>query len=348
MTVLEVYRYVALCSILDYSSLEVLSHAWYTSSFDDHTWPSWVPKWDRYEKDRNQEHLLPFLYSASGQAIPMFKPIAGSNALSIRGVKIGTISEVNAVMDLRRLSHSQYRAATLAEKILALSRLLVQDRWQAEPGDENSAERSDESVRRNLSDAAAYFASLLATAKRDSYLALGHTWCDYCEGYIQNLYEPVEEIPSWYMCPQAGCGSTAACLVCYKEGKRCTTSVEHDFVPAKHATGIWIDYSTELLEVLRANATTGDRARFGDIMWMCMGYRTFVYTPSGEIGVTGQAVQPDDILVVLFGASVPFVLRRSASSYRLISDCYIHGYMDDEAMQMLGRGIFEAEDFEIV
>ena len=75
--------------------------------------------------------------------------------------------------------------------------------------------------------------------------------------------------------------------------------------------------------------------------------RTFFYSGNGTIGLPAWTVQPDDVVVVLFGSRVPFVLRRVERSYRLVSDCFISGYMDGEAMQLMKDGKLDVEDFEI-
>lgn len=64
----------------------------------------------------------------------------------------------------------------------------------------------------------------------------------------------------------------------------------------------------------------------------------FLTTRKKYIGL-GDQPQPNDEVWILFGGSVPFILRPylsesdRAGSYFLISDCYVHGIMDGEAME---------------
>jgi hypothetical protein len=46
--------------------------------------------------------------------------------------------------------------------------------------------------------------------------------------------------------------------------------------------------------------------------------------------------QQGDLVCVLFGCSVPVVLRRldEDNSYTFIGECYLHGFMDGEAIAM--------------
>ncbi|CAG9983724.1 unnamed protein product, partial [Clonostachys byssicola] len=61
-------------------------------------------------------------------------------------------------------------------------------------------------------------------------------------------------------------------------------------------------------------------------------YREFFMTEKGYIGMSAQGVELDDVVTLLPGAHVPFLLRgtTSESTYSLVSDCYIHGMMNAE------------------
>jgi hypothetical protein len=68
----------------------------------------------------------------------------------------------------------------------------------------------------------------------------------------------------------------------------------------------------------------------------------FLTTCKGYIGL-GDSPQSNDEIWILFGGSVPFILRPypddsdHAGSYSLVGDCYVHGIMDGEAMARLGE-----------
>ena len=53
--------------------------------------------------------------------------------------------------------------------------------------------------------------------------------------------------------------------------------------------------------------------------------RRFAITSLGAFGLVPAHTRPGDFLMVLYGASVPMVLRKLVSSYQLIGECYIHG-----------------------
>lgn len=64
---------------------------------------------------------------------------------------------------------------------------------------------------------------------------------------------------------------------------------------------------------------------------MCRGRRFFI-TRDGLIGLGPELMKERDILVVLFGGKVPFILRPIEGGYRLIGDCYSPQLMKGEAV----------------
>jgi hypothetical protein len=99
----------------------------------------------------------------------------------------------------------------------------------------------------------------------------------------------------------------------------------------------------------------GDVGKKGDaeIFWfmmrtVCRG-RTFLITEKGYYGLGPRITKPGDLCCVLFGADVPFILRKvdGAEKYKLVGEAYIHGLMDGEAMGMLEKGELKMEKFVI-
>ena len=56
--------------------------------------------------------------------------------------------------------------------------------------------------------------------------------------------------------------------------------------------------------------------------------RKFCTTKTGHIGWIPAAADKDDCIVLFHGCRLPFVLRPYQDGYKLIGDCYIHGFMD--------------------
>ena len=62
-------------------------------------------------------------------------------------------------------------------------------------------------------------------------------------------------------------------------------------------------------------------------------------TQRGYVGVFPIGTQDGDIVTILYGASTPFILRKSReinSTYKVVGECYIHGIMEGEALRLEG------------
>jgi hypothetical protein len=58
-------------------------------------------------------------------------------------------------------------------------------------------------------------------------------------------------------------------------------------------------------------------------------------TKNGRLGQVLKSVEVGDVICILYGGEVPYVIRPSMNGfYKFIGSCYIHGLMDGEACQM--------------
>ncbi|KAE9371987.1 HET-domain-containing protein [Stipitochalara longipes BDJ] len=61
--------------------------------------------------------------------------------------------------------------------------------------------------------------------------------------------------------------------------------------------------------------------------------RKFFTTANGRFfGLGPDGLQSGDVVAVLYGCSVPIVLRAMGQHYKLVGECYIHGLMDGQAV----------------
>jgi hypothetical protein len=82
-------------------------------------------------------------------------------------------------------------------------------------------------------------------------------------------------------------------------------------------------------------------------MNFCFG-RSFFTMKGGYMGLGPNTLEEDDIVVLLYGGDVPYVLRpRSEGGYVLVGEGYVHGVMLGELMPKLAAGEYEEKIWEI-
>jgi hypothetical protein len=88
------------------------------------------------------------------------------------------------------------------------------------------------------------------------------------------------------------------------------------------------DYVKRYLEVVR------------DVVWNRRTFRSKANSPNNStlVGLVPQSAKLGDNLCILYGCSVPVVLRKLSGSntsicWQLIGDAYVHGIMDGEALR---------------
>jgi hypothetical protein len=76
------------------------------------------------------------------------------------------------------------------------------------------------------------------------------------------------------------------------------------------------------------------------IQTQLIGRDVFV-TQRGNLVLGPRDAQYGDMVCVLFGGDVPFVLGPESEKFRLLGECDVHGIMDGEAMDMVGKEAYE-------
>lgn len=68
------------------------------------------------------------------------------------------------------------------------------------------------------------------------------------------------------------------------------------------------------------------------------------------MGAAPEMTRVGDKVCVLFGCSVPVILRkiRSEKAYRFVGERYLSGFMDGEAMKKLERGKYKEREFVLI
>jgi len=97
---------------------------------------------------------------------------------------------------------------------------------------------------------------------------------------------------------------------------------------------------SHMLEALAHGQSDESRQRpeplFNDLVHMACNGTRMARTSRGFIGTVPRGAKVGDRIVVLYGGQTPFVLRRDEERdmYRLVGDCYVHGLMQGEALNM--------------
>ncbi len=135
----------------------------------------------------------------------------------------------------------------------------------------------------------------------------------------------------------------------------CSHDMRMEPGPATH--GIWMKSFVEL--VLKEETANGDwvkankdwvQERLLDfqqihaVIGLMNKNRRFCSTTDGRIGLVPRSAAAGDVICVLYGGRVPYVLRPCKDEYTLIGESYIHGLMDGEAMDL---GQFESREFAL-
>ncbi|KAI0438471.1 heterokaryon incompatibility protein-domain-containing protein [Xylaria telfairii] len=94
-------------------------------------------------------------------------------------------------------------------------------------------------------------------------------------------------------------------------------------------------FATE--ETLRRLARNGRADRFLDTAATAGKRRTLFTTASGLRGIGPETMNCEDRVCILYGANVPFILRRQVETdaYTVIGECYIHKLMHGEILRRL-------------
>ncbi|PVH83556.1 HET-domain-containing protein [Cadophora sp. DSE1049] len=76
-------------------------------------------------------------------------------------------------------------------------------------------------------------------------------------------------------------------------------------------------------------------------------HRQLMISKKGYIGLGPVPAKKGDLICVLYGCSVPVILRKVDKHYILVGECYVHGLMDGEALDLLAIGKATEKDLEI-
>jgi hypothetical protein len=95
-----------------------------------------------------------------------------------------------------------------------------------------------------------------------------------------------------------------------------------------------------------AAAQIGKAERFLIAASDCWARRLFV-TSKGYLGLGPEALRERDLICILAGGPVPYVLRKVDEHYQFVGESYVYGMMKDEAVQQWREGKLVLRSFEL-
>jgi hypothetical protein len=94
---------------------------------------------------------------------------------------------------------------------------------------------------------------------------------------------------------------------------------------------------------MQGQASGGDWKNYVHVAHSMSYKRCFFRTSKGYMCLGPNAMEAGDVVCILFGCKVPYVLRPVDGHYLLVGDAYVHGIMDGEAMEQLASGELKEE-----
>ena len=117
---------------------------------------------------------------------------------------------------------------------------------------------------------------------------------------------------------------------------------EHqELLPASHRDG------QDIISLLRSMSIGGSVESYASLAGNFCFNRSFIITANARMGIGPTGTRIGDVVTVLFGGSVPYVLRKQRDGYLFIGESYIHGLMDGEAIQRWQQGALKDEIFQL-
>ncbi|KAG8528993.1 uncharacterized protein KY384_006682 [Bacidia gigantensis] len=126
----------------------------------------------------------------------------------------------------------------------------------------------------------------------------------------------------------------------FERAARRTTFLDMTEYTQEREVTRWQPHShEEFEEIVKQALNTGERGRLRYATLLCsmVGARAgkcYLITATGRIGIACDNILKDDIIAMLQGGRVPVVLRpmTQAGHYEFVAECYVHGFMDGEAL----------------
>ncbi|KAH7392687.1 heterokaryon incompatibility protein-domain-containing protein [Pyrenochaeta sp. MPI-SDFR-AT-0127] len=340
----DLYRQVVLSSISKGRSLQVLNHTTEESK-DREGYPKWMPVWHARGDSRHTGPRRTFLYNASREFEPQVRTFTNHMHLGVGGLVAGIVTQTstNILFSTRKVPRVEVISlGTTLEETREISRLIVRDCWQPEENWLQEAIcRTSSQPALHFEDFCAFVTERLKKTPGPTLLSLHGKWCDICmTRHVASPANGFDEVLEIWHCEI--CFDFDMCKECCRSGHTCPG--QHELhLRAIPSMICHLDEQTRY--VLEEHKGKGNSKRFDTSVKQTFDGKHFVKLDNGLLGVGPDTTCAGDLVVVLFGGRVPFILRQHGNYYILLGECYIHGIMDGEAIDGWREGRLEEKDF---
>jgi hypothetical protein len=233
------------------------------------------------------------------------------------------------------------------EMLISLARILIADSpTSIKRATSGTAKRTPKDIEVNLARFSNYLLPFLERYESDLFICLQTTICDSCDEKIDIDEDHRTEAPRFFHCSTCADGDYDICAACFASGKRCPETQHH--MTEMRPPGILVRGRESLIARLRdMKLGEGKGEAFETKAINAATGRCFFATSKGFLGLGPRSMQRGDIVAVLFGGRVPFILRSMDGHFRLVGECYVHGIMDGEVVQMWKDGELSESEFEL-
>jgi hypothetical protein len=94
-------------------------------------------------------------------------------------------------------------------------------------------------------------------------------------------------------------------------------------------------HKADLEAYLRNGSQSDDGLQFRNALRF---HYTYFTTADGRLGIGDLGLKNGDEICVLFGGRVLYIIRPLDSHFKLVGECYVHGYMNGEVMDLWKDG----------
>ena len=351
----DVYRAVALRIIETEENLSLLSSVQHDPDFrsSQGSWESWVPKWNitvftksLLSGDSAHRH------TADGE-VPMVRPVSSDRScLRVRGLDAGKVTTV-----LEAMKNTDFR--------IIENNSVYDGVWQCNNYVLHAVLRASE-------DKALLACTL--TAGKDWYGLLVENEethvADFASWVVSRLKLLISGISLEPGAETATPGATTIEDKAYKAAMKARFSARtlrpqppmlatnndqqnFNFFPRSERKGAdytetgdrehfkeGVDGQAYLLDQAFVSlADRGDAWRFAEAAQNACNGRKLFFTEDGRLGLGPAAMRKGDHLCILFGGSVPFILRPEGQSWRLVGECYVKTLMSGQGVEKYKGGM---------